>query len=127
MVAGQQLHILGHIADIHRNLPGQYHKVLPVLTAKTNIPAGPPWRFRSIDYSVAAAKGPGTPRIYHLALEPDSGTDARFTRDLLIEFLQAYQQHATDDCRTLGFSSHAWVCVGGRTGTTRSGGQPPSE
>jgi len=88
--------IQGHIADIHRNLPRQYHKVLPVLTAKTSTPTSPPWRF--LQYRLQRDRrelGAGTLRIYHLAVELIQGTDARFTRDLLIEFLQTYQQQAS--------------------------------
>ena len=88
--------IQGHIADIHRNLPRQYHKVLPVLTTKTETPAVPPWRLSQYRLQRGRREvGPGTLRIYHLALELIQGTDARFTRDLLIEFLQTYQQQAS--------------------------------
>ncbi len=87
--------IQGHIADIHRNLPRQYHKVLPVLTAKTETPASPPWRLSQYRLQLGRREvGCGTLRIYHLALELIQATDARFTRDLLIEFLQTYQQQA---------------------------------
>ncbi len=87
--------IQGHIADIHRNLPRQYHKVLPVLTAKTSTSTSPPWRLSQYRLQRGRREvGPGTLRIYHLAVELIQGTDARFTRDLLIEFLQTYQQRA---------------------------------
>lgn len=87
--------IQGHIADIHRNLPRQYHKVLPVLTAKTETLASPPWRLSQYRLQLGRREvGCGTLRIYHLALELIQATDARFTRDLLIEFLQTYQQQA---------------------------------
>ena len=87
--------IQGHIADIHRNLPRQYHKVLPVLTAKTSTTTTPPWRLSQYRLQRCRREvGPGTLRIYHLAVELIQGTDARFTRDLLVEFLQTYQQRA---------------------------------
>ena len=85
--------IQGHIADIHRNLPRQYHEVLPVLTARTSTSAGPPWRLSQYRLQRCRREaGPGTLRIYHLAVELIQGTDAKFSRDLLIEFLQTYQQ-----------------------------------
>lgn len=87
--------IQGHIADIHRNLPRRYHKVLPVLTAKVEALGGPPWRLSHYRQQRGRRDvGPGTLRIYHLALEFLQATDARFTRDLIIEFLQAYQSQA---------------------------------
>ncbi len=121
--------IQGHIADIHRNLPRQYHKVLPVLTAKTSTSTSPPWRLSQYRLQRCRREvGPGTLRIYHLAVELIQGTDARFTRDLLIEFLQTYQQRApVDDCRTLGLSSPASFCTCGGIGTPGTCSQPPSE
>ena len=88
--------IQSHIADIHRNLPRHYHEVLPVLTAKTEVPpsareslsqAGLQIGLRDVDS--------GTLRIYHLALELIRATDARFTREGLTDFLQSYQQQAS--------------------------------
>jgi cyclic beta-1,2-glucan synthetase len=87
--------IQGHIVDIHRNLPRRYHKVLPVLTAHVEAGGGPPWRLSYYRRQRGRREaGPGTLRIYHLALELIQATDARFTREILIEFLECYQKEA---------------------------------
>ena len=82
--------IEGHISDVRLNLPSKFYHELPVLSQTNHM--GVSSSTRSFE---TAEPQKGEPRVFSLAAELVLHTDGRVDRDIIEQFLAAYQTEST--------------------------------